>query len=146
MTPTRDSFLKFLTQKAGAPLTARQLIERLKVDPEHEAAFLALLEQLVAEGAAVEIKGGQYAHPSRVGLVVGRVQLHPDGFGFVISDDPDDADLFVKPRWLKAVMNGDRVVARVEPSNGRPEGRVIRVLTRANQHVMGRLQVRRKFG
>ena len=137
MIPTRDAFVKFLTQKAGAPLTAGQLLERLKVEPSEEADFLKFLKELVADGAAVEIKGGQYAHPSRVGLVVGRVQLHPDGFGFVISDEPDQPDLFVKPRWLKAVMNGDRVVARVEPSDGRPEGRVIRILSRANITIPG---------
>ncbi|GAB4257634.1 MAG: ribonuclease R [Deferrisomatales bacterium] len=145
MIPTRDRFLRFLLRDAGRPLTARQLIDRLKIPPEQEAAFLAFLEERVAQGDAVEIKGGKYAHPSRVGLVVGRIQIHPDGFGFIVADDPDQADLYVKPRWLKAVMHRDRVVARIERKGPRPEGRVIRILERCHTHVIARVYVRRKF-
>lgn len=144
MIPTRDALLKFLLQKAAQPLGARDLMGRLKVAAADEEGFLALLDELTRTGDAVEIKGGQYAHPSRVGLVVGRVQVHPDGFGFVIPDDRDQGDLFVKPRWLRAVMNGDRVVARVETGERRPEGRIIRILGRANARVIGKLQVRKK--
>ncbi|MBE0618415.1 MAG: ribonuclease R, partial [Proteobacteria bacterium] len=145
MTPTREAFLIFLQERAGQPLTARELIERLKIPVAEEGEFLAFLEERVAAGDAVEIKGGKYAHPGRVGLVVGRVQVHPDGFGFVIADDRDQADLFVKPAWLREVMNGDRVVARVESKGRRPEGRVIRILRRAHQTLIGKVRVRRKF-
>jgi ribonuclease R len=133
-----------MMEKAGQPLTARQLIRRLKIPPDGEAGFLRFLEERATYGDVVEIKGGKYAHPRRLDLVVGRIQIHPDGFGFVIPDDPDVPDLFNKPRWLKAVMNGDRVVARVERRGGRPEGKVIRILTRANPKLIGRVQVRRK--
>jgi ribonuclease R len=145
MIPTREAFVTFLLDKAGQPLTARELIERLRIPPAQEADFLRFLDERVAEGDAVDIKGGQYAHPSRVGLVVGRVQVHPDGFGFVIPDDRDQPDLFVRPAWLREVMNGDRVVARVERSDRRPEGRVIRILRRAHQTLIGRVRVRRKL-
>ncbi|MFU8858553.1 MAG: ribonuclease R [Deferrisomatales bacterium] len=144
MIPTRDAFVAFLLDKAGQPLTARELIERLKIPVSEEEAFLRFLDERVGEGDAVDIKGGQYAHPSRVGLVVGRVQVHPDGFGFVIPDDRDQTDLFVRPAWLREVMNGDRVVARVERQERRPEGRVIRILRRAHETVIGRVRVRRK--
>lgn len=144
MTLDRDGFVQFMVNKAGQPLTARQLIDRLKVPGEEEQAFLTFLDERATAGDVVEIKGGKYAHPSRVGLVVGRIQVHPDGFGFVVADDPDQADLYVKARWLKDVMNRDRVVARVERKGNRPEGRVIRILHRANTHVIARLHVRRK--
>ncbi|MBI5015673.1 MAG: ribonuclease R [Deltaproteobacteria bacterium] len=144
MIPSREALLKFLLQKAAQPLSARDLLDQLKVTPADEVEFLRFLDDLTRAGNVVEIKGGQYAHPSRVGLVVGRVQVHPDGFGFVISDDRDQADLFVKPRWLRAVMNGDRVVARVEAGGRRPEGRIIRLLTRANERVIGKVQVQKK--
>ncbi|MHB8766340.1 MAG: ribonuclease R [Deferrisomatales bacterium] len=145
MIPKPDALLQFLLQQAEQPLTARELIDQLRVSEPEEAEFLRLLEERVAAGDVVEIKGGKYACPSRVGLVVGRVQVHPDGFGFVIPDDRDHPDLFVKPIWLKAVMNGDRVVARVETKGRRPEGRVIRVLTRATATVIGQVRVSKKF-
>ena len=145
MIPSREVFVRFMLEGAGHPLTARELSRRLKIPSESEPDFLRFLEERVAEGDVVEIKGGRYAHPRRVDLIVGRIQIHPDGFGFVIPDERDLPDLFVKPGWLKAVMNGDRVVARVERRGRRPEGRVIRVLTRANSTVIGRVQVGPKF-
>jgi ribonuclease R len=144
MIPTREAFLRFMLEKAGQPLTVRQLARRLKISHEDEAEFLRFLDDRTAAADVVEIKGGKYAHPSRVDLVVGRIQIHPDGFGFVIPDDPELPDLFAKPRWLKAAMNGDRVVARVERRGPRPEGRVIRILDRANSNVIGRVKVGRK--
>ena len=144
MIPTPDAFVKFMVQKAASPLGARELMERLRIAPDEEEAFLRFLDARAADGHVVEIKGGQYAHPSRVGLVVGRLSVHPDGFGFVNSEDPDQADLYVNPRSLRAAMHGDRVVARVEARGPRPSGRVIRILRRANPRVIGRVQVRKK--
>ncbi len=145
MIPSKTAFTEFMLNEAGQPLTARRLIQRLEIPPEEEDAFLAFLRERVEAGDVVEIKGGRYAHPQRVGLVVGRVQAHPDGFGFVIPDDPEQPDLFVKPRWLRAVMHGDRVVARLERRTPKgAEGRVIRVLKRANPTLLAKLRVRRK--
>jgi ribonuclease R len=137
--------VEFLLERAGKPLTARELLARLRVPANEQPEFLRFLEERVAAGDAVEIKGGQYAHPRRVGLMVGAVQVHPDGFGFVVSGDPDQPDLFVRPAWLKSVMHGDRVVARVERTGRRPEGRVIRILERATSSLIGQVRVRRKF-
>jgi ribonuclease R len=144
MTIDRARFVQFLIEEAGRPLTALQLLQRLAIPSSDEAAFLAFLEERVAAGDVVEIKGGQYAHPSRVDLVVGRLQAHPDGFGFVVSDEPDQRDLYVKPRALRGAMHGDRIVARVERRGRRPEGSVIRILQRARSHLIGRVRIRKK--
>ncbi len=145
MIPKPETFVRFLIERAKQPLTAKELMGRLRIEPDEEAAFLEFLQERVRAGDVVEIKGGRYAHPSRVGLVVGRVQVHPDGFGFVIPDDPNEPHVYVKPRWLRVAMHGDRVVARVEsrPAKG-PEGRIIRILERANHRITGLVRIRRK--
>ncbi|GAB6062990.1 ribonuclease R [Deferrisoma palaeochoriense] len=145
MAPKPETIVGFLREKAPHPLTARELMKGLRVPRAQEAEFLARLGELVEAGQVVEIKGGRYAHPSRVGLVVGRLTVHPDGFGFVVAEEPDQPDVFIKPRWLRAAMHGDRVVARIErrPPKG-PEGRIIRILERANPRVIGVVRVRRK--
>ncbi len=145
MIPKPETFVRFLLERAPQPLTLRQLMRRLRVKPAEEGAFLEFLEERIRAGDVVEIKGGRYAHPSRVGLVVGRVQVHPDGFGFVIPDDPEQPHVYIKPRWLRAAMHGDRVVARIErrPPKG-PEGRIIRVIERNTRRLTGQLRIRRK--
>src|SRR4029079_18036742 len=78
-------------------------------------------------------------------LVVGRVQTHPRGFGFVVPDRPVEGlsgDIFIAGANLNQAMHGDRVVARLERSSGeRAEGRILRILERGASSVVGRFEV-----
>jgi ribonuclease R len=70
----------------------------------------------------------------------GTVSGHRDGHGFVQRDD-GDADLYLSPSEMRAVLHGDRVKARVigHDKRGRPEGRVIEIIERPKQNIIGRL-------
>jgi ribonuclease R len=77
-------------------------------------------------------------------LAVGRLHTHPRGFGFVTPDTGRDAspDVYVSSANLKEALHGDRVVVRIERHQAdRIEGRVIRILERANASVVGRFDV-----
>ena len=78
-------------------------------------------------------------------LVVGRLQTHASGFGFVVPDksDGDAPDVYVSAGNVKEAMHGDRVLARIErrTSDDRVEGRIIRVLQRGNATIVGRFDV-----
>ena len=82
--------------------------------------------------------------------VRGRLVLHHDGYGFVVPDVPMpqlDGDVFIPRDAVEDAMHGDQVLAklgRVSPSRGggarggqRAEGRIVRVLRRANPSVVG---------
>jgi ribonuclease R len=75
----------------------------------------------------------------KLDLTRGRVQGHPDGFGFLIRDDGGD-DLFLNAGEMSKVLHGDRVVVREGGLNarGRREGHIVEVLERANRTVVGR--------
>jgi ribonuclease R len=79
---------------------------------------------------------------STAGQVSGRLVAHQDGYGFVVPDKAIpgvDGDLFLGRDALGDAMHGDRVLARIEKRDrrGRAEGRVIRVLGRAQATVVG---------
>ena len=98
-----------------------------------------LLKDLAEEGKIVKIRGNRYGLPEKMNLVVGRVKCHPDGYGFVIPETPGEEDVFVSPRNLREAMHGDRVVVRVESVRKKgKEGRVIRILERKLQKVVGK--------
>jgi len=102
-----------------------------------------------------EALNGTNMRPPRPGRptaadVIGKLQGHPDGYGFVIPDEAGQPDVFVPAKAMGEAMHGDRVEARVErtsPSRGaargkhavRREGRIIRVLERARRQVVGRV-------
>jgi ribonuclease R len=72
--------------------------------------------------------------------VEGIVQGHRDGHGFVIRDD-GEADIYLPPNEMRAVLHKDRVKARIVRSDrkGRPEGRVVEIVERSSKVIIGRL-------
>ncbi len=70
----------------------------------------------------------------------GVVQGHRDGHGFVARDD-GAADIYLPPNEMRAVLHKDRVKVRIVRSDrkGRPEGRVVEIVERSSQPIIGRL-------
>src|SRR5204862_4059177 len=121
------------------------LVTRLKIPREQRATVKRLLQGLVKSGHLVQTRGNHYGLPDRMNLVVGRVQTHPRGFGFVIPDKPLDGvtgDIFIAGANLNQAMHGDRVVARIEQRReDRVEGRIVRILERGSKTIVGRFEV-----
>jgi len=72
--------------------------------------------------------------------VEGVVQGHRDGHGFVARDD-GAPDIYLPPNEMRAVLHKDRVKVRIVRSDrkGRPEGRVVEIVERSRQPIIGRL-------
>ena len=70
----------------------------------------------------------------------GTVQGHRDGHGFVVRDD-GEADIYLPPNEMRAVLHKDRVKARIvrQDRRGRPEGRVVEIIERPPHPIIGRL-------
>ncbi len=72
--------------------------------------------------------------------IEGTVQGHRDGHGFVARDD-GEPDIYLPPNEMRAVLHKDRVKARIVrfDRKGRPEGRVVEIIERSSQPIIGRL-------
>lgn len=133
----------------GKPVSVRDLARRLELDAAGRRELKTLLRRLLGEGALVKLRGARVGLPSRMNLVAGRLSCSPAGFGFVVSDSPrtDKATVFVAAAGMSEALHGDRVVVRIERQASRgPEGRIIRVLERANQRIVGRYEDDGRFG
>ncbi len=131
-----------------APQTAEALIEAIPISGNLDHFWKDLLE-LEENGEIIKTRFGTYGLPEKMGLVVGRFQLTSKGFGFVIPDNKGDRpDVFIPPRALGGAMNNDRVMARVESSSGgnKPEGEIIRIITHANNKIVGIFHQSGDFG
>ena len=118
----------------------------LHVRREARVAFRRRLKTLVAEGALVLTKRGLYGLPEKMDLVVGRVNMHPNGFAFVETETRLEdvvGDVYVAGPHVNEAMHGDRVVVRIERrrEDGRAEGRIVRILERGATVVVGRFDV-----
>ena len=72
--------------------------------------------------------------------IEGVVQGHRDGHGFVIRDD-GESDIYIPPNEMRAVLHKDKVRVRIvrQDKRGRPEGRVLEIVERPPQPIIGRL-------
>jgi ribonuclease R len=140
---TRDELLRAFAERVTHPVSAREVIQLLKVPREARVGVRRQLRALAADGSLVIVRGHRFGLPGRMDLVVGRLAMAQDGYGFVRPETAADArggDILVPAAYLKDAMHGDRVVARVEHrrTDARREGRVLRILERANDTVVGR--------
>ncbi len=140
--PSRQLILETLVADAG-PMTLDDLVGHFDLArlPQQEALSKRLVA-MVRDGQLVQNRRGAYGPVTQMNLVAGSVQAHRDGFGFLIPDAGGD-DIFLPPRQMRALMNGDRVLVRVvgRDFKGRPEGTVAEVIERVSRSVVGRLHV-----
>src|SRR5215471_16343418 len=112
-----EQLLTAIRDKVDHPATARELLQRLKIPRDQRATVTRLLKGLVQSGHLVQTRGSRFGLPDRMNLVVGRVQTHPRGFGFVVADRPIEGvtgDIFIAGANLNQAMHGDKVVVRLE--------------------------------
>jgi ribonuclease R len=70
----------------------------------------------------------------------GVIQGHRDGHGYMVRDD-GEADIYLPPNEMRAVLHKDRVKVRIvrHDRKGRAEGRVVEIVERPPQPIIGRL-------
>jgi len=143
-----NDILTLLRKHASRPLSLGEIQDILDLSAGERKTLGKTLKELVKEGSLVQLKGGRFALPRKVNLVVGRLSVHRDGYGFVSPADGGRDDVFIPARHIRPAMHGDLVVARLEHSirSGRPEGRVIRIEQRAHKLVVGRYRLEHGVG
>ena len=144
--PSREWVLECLTMQ-GAPLELEKLGALLDITADERDPFERRIGAMQREGQVMVNRRGQVCLPDKLALIKGRIEGHPDGFGFVIPDD-GSADLFLSPREMHQVLHGDRVLVREGgvDRRGRREGKIVEVLERANARIVGRYFVQHGVG
>lgn len=145
----KEKILEFMADENYKPLKFKELCEVLEIESSMTKEFLKILNQLEDEGKIILNFSEKYGIPEKMGLVVGVIEGHPKGYGFLISDNKDKRDLFISHTDLSGAMNGDRVIAKITESytyDKNPEGTVIRILERANKTIIGTFSQSRNFG
>jgi ribonuclease R len=142
---SEEQILRRIRERVDHPATLKELVKLLRIPADGRATFRRRLRGLVAAGSLVEIRGQRFGLPDRMNLIVGRVSTNPRGFAFVDPEPPQDGGptgIYIAGNNLNQAMHGDRVVVRVEHRRGtdRAEGRIVRILERAAQRIVGRYE------
>src|SRR5213596_3736239 len=147
----REQVLALLARKDYRPLNKVDIARRLGFGGSERVALRKTLRELERAGEIARIRKNRYVLPAEADLVAGKLSIHPAGYGFLSPEKSGDPDIFIAAENIGTAMHGDRVVARISRDaphdriKGRREGRIIRILERAHDTIVGTLQRSRNF-
>ena len=137
--PSREFILQILAEQ-GVPVSDEELLQLMHIEAHEEDLFARRLRAMERDGQIMRNRKRAICVMEKLDLLKGKVQGHPDGFGFLIPED-GSPDMFLSEKEMHKVLHGDIVMARQSgvDRRGRPEGKIVEVLERANNRVVGRL-------
>jgi len=146
-----SAILKKIERQPKRTAGFKQLVREMGIHGDARRELSERLKRLVSGKQLVQVDSDRYAIPqasSGKNLIVGRLSMHRDGFGFVIPDASAlderlkarlSGDIFIPPPAVGSAMHGDRVLVEITTirPDGRAEGRIVRPLHRAHSTVVG---------
>ena len=159
----QQKILNLLAAPHYRPLRRHELVKALKLAGNEDATeFRRTLAEMLHKGEVVRVRKERFVLPAEADLVVGKLEVNERGFGFVIPEADEagqltaPADIYIAADNVGVGMHGDRVVVRLlkgsvrrdrrgKPQPDKLEGRVIRILERANETLVGTLQKPKYF-
>ena len=135
---THQRILDLFAKRPSTRLTPLEILRRAGFSRDELQLVVNSLRDLTREGRLVRLKKNHYALPDSQNLLTGKIQAHPDGFGFLIPDYKDAEDLYLSRREMRRVMHGDRVMVRVDrKKRGGVEAHVVQIIERAQKRLIG---------
>ena len=137
--PSREFIMQVL-EEFGRPMTRSRLMNTLGIDEGSKQEALGFrLRAMLRDGQLMQDRRGRFCLFERINLLRGKIQSHPDGYGFFVPDEGDD-DILLSAKEMRGVMHGDIVLAYQTRTDrrGRPEGKIHEVIEHAHTTVVGR--------
>jgi ribonuclease R len=155
----REKVLALLRAPDYRPRDRNEIARELGLKGRESVSVRKTLRELENVGEIVRIRKNRYVLPSEADLVTGKLSIHQAGYGFLVPEKAGEPDVFIATENTGTAMTGDRVVARIsrdvpprrakvragQAFKSRSEGRVIRILERARDTIVGTLQHSRNF-
>lgn len=146
----KQTLLNFMREEAYRPMDIQELVAVFDISQEEYKPFKKTLKTMEKEGTIIRTKKDKFGLPERMGLIVGKLQAHQKGFGFLIPEVEGERDVFIPSSFINGAMNGDKILVQVtkEDKNGtkKREGEVVEVLERGNSKIIGIYEGNKNFG
>src|SRR5580704_17410231 len=147
---TDRALIDHISSLPHARANFKQLVREVGAKGADREGLEAALTRLTARGDLIELRSGHYVVTARSReFAIGRLNVHRDGYGFLISEKPLEGiqgDVFLPPDSAAKAMHGDRVLVRIVrvEAGGRADGEIVKVLKRAHPTVVGEFRLHRR--
>ena len=143
----KNSIVTILYGDPGKTVNYKQISTWLGIkDLETRKLVNVVLQELHDDGYLEQIVRGKYKLKAKSGTVVGIVDLQPQGFAYVNSDEVE-RPILISSRNLNHAMAGDKVSVRLFATRKKHdlEGEIVEILERAKSVFVGTIQISRNF-
>ncbi len=142
--PSEEHILTLFRSRSQQQFTVKAMLRHFAIPSALRPAFRRRVKEMAASGQLLNLRGSRYALPERSNIVSGEIKRHEDGYGFLTPNDAAQSDVYVGRPDMQGVMDGDRVLVKLDGHQRRDErrrGRVTQVLDRDDQEVVGRVEI-----
>ncbi|MFZ7121271.1 MAG: ribonuclease R [Eubacteriaceae bacterium] len=148
---TKENILSLMDHSDYKPMGYKDMMYLLGIKNKNDKNELKkVLDKLLSEGNIIKNKKGKYIIPNGENYLVGILQGHAKGFGFVIPDNTIFSnDIFISPSDLKGAMDKDKVLVRLIRKSGSTksaEGEIIKIIERGHKKIVGIYEDNKNFG
>lgn len=132
--------LRFLKMHKGIFYKQKKIAQEIGVSKTAYVRFKQILKQLATEGRVESLRAGLFRIPDETRLMEGTISFSGRGFAFVKT--VTDEEIFIGTMHTANALHLDRVlIEKFSHRNGlRPEGKVVKVIARAQKTIMGTLK------
>ena len=137
---------EFICDEFYVPMKLKELAMLLQVPKDQRDELKAVMDSLEAEGKVHVTQKGKYIKGEAKHLR-GIFQTNARGFGFVtVEGEPED--IFIGEEDMGGAMQGDEVEVAITkaPAGRRREGKILKIVNRGTQRLVGYYQSRKNFG
>ena len=149
----KQTLVSFMKQSAYKPMEIEELVAVFDIKKNEYNAFKKTLKVMENEGFIKRTKKNEYmiadSSKEEEGLVIGKLQAHAKGFGFLIPDEEGQKDVFIPSTYMNGAMNGDKIsvkVTREDTNTKKREGEVVEILERNTTKIVGIYEDCKNFG
>ncbi len=134
---TEDKMLRIFSN-ARRPVGIDELENIFSQGRPNRRELMKIINSLIAKGRLIELKNKRFGLTKEMNLISGTLWCTRSGNGFVIPDTEGQRDVFVSSRNFNNAVHGDRVAVRLDHYfRGKPEGKIIRVISRKSNKIIG---------
>lgn len=136
----------FIKDPMYKPMKLKEMAVFFDIPKNRRNELKEVLDALLEEGKISVSEKGKYGKADTF-AISGIFSANPKGFGFVTVEGMEQ-DVFISAEKMNGAFHGDKVLLVIEEeiAGKRPEGRIVRILERANETIVGFYQQNKNFG
>ena len=139
--------LSLLNRNYNKTYSSNQVVKKLGFKrKDYNRQVPGVLESLYRQGKIIQLTDGSYKSAQSGQMVVGKLDHVNARFAYLLTPE-GEPDVYIRAQDLAFAMDGDTVKAEVNAmgSGNKPEGRVVEILERGKDQLVGRIEFSPRF-